>query len=246
MRVRISIPAFGAMVSAHTMRSVMNLTHAFVERGIDWALDFIVHESLIPRARNLLVMDLLEDPAATHNMWIDADIKFRAEDVLAMLDADRELVVGAYPAKSFDLEELAFAAKNDHPDPLRYATRMVVNTMPGDYTVDGGCVPITEGATGFMLCKRAVYEKIIDKYPNDYYLSDDPKTRGRKIWEIFACPNVGHRLLSEDYFLCRRAARCGIQTWLYLPAQLGHVGQHIYTGDVFKQFVPNAVQEAAE
>jgi hypothetical protein len=260
MKLHIAIPAFGAMMSTHCVRSLLDLRAALWTRGIDHDVDFIVHESLIPRARNLLAAMSLEDPVCTHTLFIDADIKFRFEDVLAMLDADRDIVCGAYPAKAINMDELLFAVREEHPDPLRYATRMVVNILPPppgqtsmDIKVVKGCVPIGEGATGFMMIKRQVFERMIAAYPETMYYSDqaaDAKGtadhRGQQLWALFDCAVRGKRYVSEDYLFCQRWREIGGEVHLYLAAQLGHVGQHIYTGDVYKTFVPTAVAEAAE
>lgn len=252
MRVHIGLPCYGALVSSYTLRSIVDLSHALRDKGIDHTIDMVIHESLVQRARNALVADFLEDPKATHHLWIDADIRFRAQDAMALLEADRDVVCGAYPAKGISQEELVFAAKNDHPDPLKYATRMVVNALqPEDgatsrqFDVDNGCIPIMEAATGFLCIKRGVYERMIEAYPEVAYKSDAPRDRGRQMYALFDCAIRDDRYLSEDYLFSRRWTDLGGTVWLYLPAELGHVGQHIYTGDIYKVFNPVVPPEAA-
>ena len=46
------------------------------------------------------------NPKATHLMFIDADINFNCQDILHMLQHDKDIVVGAYPKKDLDWREL--------------------------------------------------------------------------------------------------------------------------------------------
>jgi hypothetical protein len=249
-RVHFALPAFGGAVTAQCMRSILDLGDALRARGIPWTLDMVVHESLVQRARNHLVADFLRDTQATHLLFIDADIQFRPGDVLGMLDAGKPVVCGAYPAKGFDLPALAAAARDGHPAPLTQGTRMVVNVLQPesgertrDFVADRGCVPILEAATGFLLLERRVVESVIAAHPEILYESDTPAERGRPMWAVFDCAIVRHgphdiarRYLSEDYLFSRRVRALGFEISLYLPAQLGHVGQHVYRGDVFRTF----------
>ena len=51
-------------------------------------------------ARNIIAAHCLAHAAATHIMWIDADISWQAEDVLRLLAHDVDFVCGLYPIKT--------------------------------------------------------------------------------------------------------------------------------------------------
>ena len=48
----ISLPCYDAMVTMQTMMSVLHLTNLLNKEQIEFTIDFIGNESLIPRARN--------------------------------------------------------------------------------------------------------------------------------------------------------------------------------------------------
>ena len=66
----------------------------------------ITNESLVTRARNILVAMFLANKDATHLMFIDADIGFNAENIAKMMTDtmrdDVEIVCGAYPKKGIN------------------------------------------------------------------------------------------------------------------------------------------------
>ena len=50
-----------------------------------------------------MVAYMMANPKATHLMFIDADINFNCQDILHMLQHDKDIVVGAYQKKRFRL-----------------------------------------------------------------------------------------------------------------------------------------------
>jgi hypothetical protein len=118
-------PCFGGLVSQHYMQSVISLIHFAAQANFDAALALLGHDSLITRSRNTLVSQFLNTPAATHLLFIDADIGFDAEQVHAMLAFDREFVAGIYPLKVIDwsnpaIKRAATAREHFQTAPLLY------------------------------------------------------------------------------------------------------------------------------
>ena len=239
--IHIAIPCYGGMISASTARSTILLTHELSRHGIGWSFDTVLHESLVQRARNIHVSNFLKNGIATHLFFIDADIEFRPEDVLGMLATNHRVVCSAYPKKVFEPGRLATAVKNQDRDPLRYATTFAINpiSMVGEaVTVNRGCVPVLDAATGFLMMKRAVLESMCKHYTETLYYSDASRNYGEPQWALFDCAIEAGRYLSEDYLFSRRWQKMGGTVWLYLAGELGHFGNFVYRGDLNTVFAP--------
>jgi hypothetical protein len=65
--------------------SMLDLQGLCVQYGINIKFSFLFNESLITRARNYLVDEFLHRSDCTHLLFIDSDIHFKAQDVLACL-----------------------------------------------------------------------------------------------------------------------------------------------------------------
>ena len=67
---------------------------------------FCKNDSLVTRARNNLVAKAMNDPNMTHIIFIDNDITWDPFDILKLLIADKPIVGGIYPLKSYNFDKL--------------------------------------------------------------------------------------------------------------------------------------------
>ena len=84
MHIHFLIPCFGGQISEATFTSFVRFIAKAPEWGLEWSLDTLVNESLIPRGRNALVARAMHNPRATHMMFLDADIGFEPEFILML------------------------------------------------------------------------------------------------------------------------------------------------------------------
>src|SRR5580693_5876690 len=98
----VATPCFGGMVSQNYMLSVVRLMSYAKSAGFDVALSMVGYDALISRARSTLVAAFLDNPAATHLLFVDADISFEPEQVARLLRFDKEFTGALYPVKSID------------------------------------------------------------------------------------------------------------------------------------------------
>jgi hypothetical protein len=142
-------------------------------------------------------------------------------------------------------DNVVAAVKRGEADPFAHAASFVVNVLPGEpgskevtLRADNGCVPILDAATGFMLVHRDVYIQMIAAHPEWLYYSDAQQNRGEAMHAVWAVEIVDGRLLSEDFLFSRRWQQLGGTVWLFLPAELGHVGTYTYRGNLYSTFLP--------
>lgn len=225
--LHIGIPCYGGMVSEPTMTSLLRFILMAQQVGLNWSLDTMVNESLVTRARNNLMAKMMTNQAATHFMFIDADIRFQPESILQMMACDKDVIGGLYPKKAL---------------PVNY----VIN-LKNETKVQGDIFTVDTMGTGFLMFKRHVYEQLCTAHPETKYVDDVGlgKQYEPNMYSIFDCKidEKGH-YLSEDWLFCRRWAALGGEIWAHGKVLLNHVGHYEFVGDLSK--MPQFAQPAGQ
>jgi hypothetical protein len=232
-KIFIATPMYGGQCTGAYVQSLLGLVNLFSTMGHQVACAFMFNESLITRARNNMAHQFLQTDN-DYLLWIDADIRFRAEDALRMLQADKDIIGGIYPKKEINWDMVRKAAVEGKANLQNYTGSFVVNTVNFENNIT---VPLNEPCevfaigTGFMLIKREVFEKMKEWTPQ--YRNDmNAYKPGEKIYAFFMdpiCPDTG-RFLSEDYFFCNEWRRHGGKIYAAPWCQLGHMGSYMFEG----------------
>ncbi len=85
----VATPMYGGMNHGLYMKSCLDLQTIMIRYGIETKFSFLFNESLITRARNYLVDEFLRTDF-THMMFIDSDIHFDPNDIVALMALDKE------------------------------------------------------------------------------------------------------------------------------------------------------------
>jgi len=237
----IATPMYGGMCAGFYTQSILQSVSVLAQAGIQTQFSFMFNESLITRARNALAHTFLKTNA-THLMFIDADIKFRPEDIIEMIKANKDIICGIYPKKEINWHSTkqAMDAGVPHDQLKSYTGSFVVNLVDyrGEVTVPvAEPVEIFNGGTGFMLIKRKVFQKLkktVPFYTNDVGDLSGQLNHAEVIHEYFATsiePD-SNRLLSEDYHFCRIWRLAGGKVYAAPWAQLGHMGSYLFEGQL--------------
>jgi hypothetical protein len=215
VHVHFGIPCYGGQITEPCFTSFLRFILMASRSGLQWSLDTMVNESLVTRARNNLMAKMMTNTAATHFMFIDADIRFQPEAVFMMLAADKDVIGGLYPKKAL---------------PIQY----VINVKPGT-VIQNDIFPVDTMGTGFMMFKRHVYEKLCAAHPECKYVDDVGlgKQYEPTMFSIFdtEIDEKGH-YLSEDWTFCRRWAKLGGEIYAHAKVLLNHSGHYEFAGDL--------------
>lgn len=240
-RLFIATPMYGGLCTGGYAMGILNCVQAFMAKRIQMYFAYMQNESLITRARNGLTYDFLSSEA-THLMFIDADISFNPEDIVKMVEADKDIICGLYPKKEINWNSVSQAVKDGvPPQELHNHTGAFVVNLVGSNTSQTGNLyepmEIANGGTGYMLIKRGVFEALKDKVPtytNDMHLVVDANPAKKIIHEFFATSidEESNRLLSEDYHFCKLARNNGFKVYAAPWARLVHSGTYNFSGSL--------------
>jgi hypothetical protein len=242
--VLVATPCYGGSLTTGYFMSVMQTIMALTSGRPDVTLTFytLSNESLVTRARNTCVAHFLAHPEYTHLFFVDADIEFSPEAFTRLLDSGRDVACGCYPQKVVRWEHVArhAAASEDlSAEALRNAgLNFNVTVHSGEGTVsrsvENGFVKVDYGATGFMLVRRQVFDRLRVAYPGLKYVNDtldDPAARAHN-WLFFdtMLDPLTRQYLSEDYAFCKRWRDIGGEIWADVVSPLTHIGTFRFEG----------------
>ena len=212
VHIHFLIPCYGGQISEVTFTSFVRFIARAPQLGLEWSLDTLVNESLIPRGRNALVARAMHNPRATHLMFLDADIGFDPDYILMLLQEDVDVIGGGYPKKSL---------------PIDY----VINPIK-DGEADDGKAEVERIGTGFLLLKREVFSRMAEAMPDLKYTDDcglDPSIN-EHLYAFFECGLFGEKVfMSEDWLFCNRWRELGGRIFISKRFALTHVGSYSFS-----------------
>lgn len=244
----LATPMYGGQCAGMYAKSIADLSALCAKYGIPLQLYYLFNESLITRARNYCADEFMRSDA-THLLFIDSDIGFNVQDVLAMLaiqtdESPYDVLGGPYPKKCISWEKIKQAvdkgaADEDANKLENYVGDYVFNPRSGQKEIPlGEPVEVSELGTGFMMIRRKTLENYNKTYPELAYKPDHVRTAefdgSREIHAYFDCiiDPESKRYLSEDYNFCYHVTKMGGKNWLCPWMKLQHVGSYIFGGSL--------------
>jgi hypothetical protein len=244
-RIFIATPCYGGMLTEAYFRSMVRTLTFFNQHQIPIAFGTIANESLVTRARNVLVAYFLQSNY-TRLLFIDADIEFQVEDVLKLIAHNKEVCVGAYPKKGVNWQRIKDSINSKQGQEISdrdiaaagsdYAINFkFVNRDMKQIAIENGVIKLHDGATGFMMIKREAIDKMIAAYPDLKYNNDlntppDLQDFFYAFFDTMIDPK-DRRYLSEDYTFSRRWQDIGGDIWLDPSISLNHFGSFNFQGN---------------
>lgn len=197
--------------------------------GVDIQIGSICGCSVVSRARNLLVKDMI-DSECTDLLFIDSDINFEPNAVFRLLawtsNPKKGIVAGVPRVRDVNKTYIA---------DLNYDENMQL-------TMDGmGLVRAQRVATAFMMIRRNVFTDMMAAHPEWEYLD---KRCDKVVPALFDFMLTDEGYIGEDFLFCDRAREIGHEVWIDPTISLGHMGVQEYEGNfgediLYPMLVPN-------
>jgi hypothetical protein len=249
----VATPCFGGQVSSIYASSIFQLQRAVrAKSNIELKVLMRDGDALITRARANLMTLFLDDPTATHFLFVDADIGFEPEQVFRLIESGADMVAGVYPIKRINWDKARRVIESKRPKVPSAALDYVLEINDPDHVaVVNGFTRVRYAGTGFLMIRRHVFEKMCIAYASLQFFREhslDALAGSPNRFALFECmidPKSG-TYLSEDFAFCKRWTDMGGEIWADLQSRLDHVGPSVFHGDISSQFAaPVAVTDAA-
>ncbi len=251
--VYILTPCYGSVCFVNYVTCLMQTKELFQHFGIKLHVLFCKSDSLISRARNNLVAKAMNDPEMTHMFFIDNDITWDAFDIIKLLVADKPIVGGIYPLKSYNFNRIVPTEQNPNPiqriidrknasqlcklndvDTIQMnLLKYNVNYISSQVKIDKNLTQVKHIATGFMMIRRDVIEKMSAAYASTKYTDDVNfliPEENKFAYALFDCGVVDDHYLSEDWMFCNRWSTIGGELWIDVTINLTHTGINDFAG----------------
>lgn len=248
-KIFVATPMYGGMCGGQYTKSTADLARLCQHYGITVEFFYLFNESLITRARNYCADEFLRQKDFTHLMFIDSDIGFNPNDVLALAvladpEGDKDIICGPYPKKTISWEKIKMAVDKGYADEnphnlQNFVGDFVFNPAEGQSQIPlDEPVEVLEGGTGFMMIQRKAFEKFEEAYPELHYKPDHIRSANfdgsREIMCYFDAliDPKSKRYLSEDYMFCQWSRQIGLKVWMCPWMQLSHMGTYTFGGSL--------------
>ncbi|MFD8247394.1 hypothetical protein [Nocardia sp. NPDC059691] len=168
--------------------------------------------SAIDQARSQIATDALAQ-GFEELMWIDADVRFEPKSVEMLRSHDLPVVGGIYAKKM--------------------ARELVCSLLPGTTKITfgegGGVIEIRYAACGFLLTRRNVYEKILQREKLPVCNTQFGRANIPFFLPMIIPDGENHWYLGEDYSFCERARKSGFAIHADTRIRLEHIGKYGFT-----------------
>jgi hypothetical protein len=231
----------------------MQTKELFQQFNIQLQVLFCKSDSLVTRARNNLIAKAMSNPDMTHMIFIDNDITWDPIDIIKLLIADKSIVGGVYPLKTYNFDKIVPTDKNPNPiqsiidrknssqltnlpnvDTIQMnLLKYNVNYISKNIEVIKNLTQVKHVATGFMMIQRNVIEKMAEVYPSTKYTDDVNfllPEENKYAYALFDCGVVDDHYLSEDWMFCNRWTTMTGKIWIDVSINLTHTGIHDFKG----------------
>ena len=263
-KLYILTPCYASLCYVNYIMCMMATKELCEKFNIGFKVEFCKNDSLVSRARNNLVAKAMNDPEMTHMLFIDADITWQPIEVLKLIVANKPLVGGLYPLKHYHWNKLVKDDKNPYnSNPVQTLINkknqsqfknsfddesMIqfnllnynVNYLSNTINIENNLTQVRHLATGFMMMKRGMIEKMSKAFPSTKYVDDVKFLHGTEnnfAYALFDCGVEDGHYYSEDWLFCHRWTKMGGEIYIDVTIALTHTGTEDYRGNYLASLI---------
>ncbi len=258
VKVCLLTPCYGSVCFVNYVFCLMQTKELLTKYNIELEIKFCKNDSLVSRARNNLIAKAMSDPSVTHILFIDNDITWDPVNVIKLIISDKPLIGGVYPLKHYNWEKLSndkdfvknvinkknnSMLKNVMDDDLLIQHSLLdynMNYSTNKIKIHKNITEVKHIATGFMMIKRGVIEKMFQAFPNTKYIDDvhflEPN-ENEFAYALFDCAVENGHYLSEDWLFCNRWTNLGGKIFIDVSINLTHTGIEDYNGSYITSLI---------
>jgi len=244
VRLLVATPVHSE-VSIHYTESLLTLQGMGHSLGL--TIDFLLlKSSLVTQGRNLCVANFLNKESYTHMLFIDSDISFDPSSVVKLLKFDLDVLSIPYPMKTLNWKKIHSRIKEGVDAEILSRSGFTYPIKVEDQdnlNVNKGIMEVTHAPTGFMLIKKQVFKKMIEKYPHlkikqPTIMNGDPKETDN-LWNFFDTwfDQSTNRYYGEDFAFCQKWRDIGGKCYCYINDYIAHVGEYYYEGKFIDELI---------
>lgn len=217
-KVYVAMLSGSGRSDVETQMALVEAAQDCIRNGIDLQIRMGVGDSILPRARNRVLMEFLASEC-DDLILLDDDVVWERGAIRRLLSHDCELVGGVYPTRH---------------EPIRYPVKRIPG---GDFDPVTGLLEVRMLPTGFLRVTRSAVNRMIVANPElkyrDIYAPD--KTAYALFWfdlrpGIDADDDATPEIWGEDFVFCDRWRRVGGKVWLDTLLAFRHIGRKAYEG----------------
>lgn len=229
MKIFIPLICYNHTCYAEYMVSMIKLISVAKDNNLDLSFYPIFFDPSVGRARNSAVSFFLQDPDNTHLLFIDADLSFEPLDIFKLIEADKDVIGGAYPKKYICWDRIKEDSTQEYVD----------FTSGGNIEVtDDGFLNVEYIPPGFLLVKREVIQKIIDNNPELKYKNYVDGYGDGNFYDLFRVGvNSEGFYESGNWQFCLLWRKLGGQLLIHPEVNVKHLGWHEYSGNFIKHLI---------
>ena len=200
----------GDVCAAYAMCLALASSHCMAHNMI---LDprFAPGFSLVEYGRNWLVSEFLKTKNATHMFWIDSDLFFQPDKIVAMVNLGLDVVAGVYTTKH-------------ETDPIYPYTALG--------PVKNGIQEADKVPGGFMCMSRRAVEAVVETCQWHEVVHNGETRLCPRFFDLYL---EGHKLHGEDFIACARLRHAGFKIWVYPDVNFQHYGRRAWPANLAEQ-----------
>ena len=219
----IATPCYNAQVTSKYTESLIDTCNFLNEKNIKHTVKFI-NNQIVTRARNMLAHNFMNSELNfTHMLFIDADIIWKPQDVMNLLEHDLECVIGVYPNKHY------YVSKNESGKNINILSSSQLYQPLQIKEDNENLIKVEFAATGFMMLKKAGLKKI-ESHIQTFMLphNDINREKYENVYNYFHYNVVNSQYLTEDYHFSLLLNKNSGEIYADKRIVLLHTGNHDY------------------